>query len=641
MSKHRLWLLVIFFIALVIRLHNLTYHSLWFDEAMSVYWARQSVPRILEVGFTLVEDRLPPLYYLSLKGWTTLFGFSETSVRLPSVFYGVLLSPLVAGIAARLFNRRVAGAAALLVALNPFLVWYNQEARMYAAAVFFGTFTVWAFLHLVDIPPKFSQIAIHNSQFTIHYSLFTTLFILSASAALYSHLYAGFLLPALAGWLLIAYPRRRRLWVPLAGGGLVITAAFAPLALAIWRFSGEAAPADAPLAGLAGRAWGLLQAFILWQAPLPPLLGSGILVIVGLLALAAYLDVSPAPRPRYPRLLITLLLLSPFLIAALLLYRNHLAFFGERYFIVMAPWLLLLAAAGADKLGLWLSRFTSRPTPYATLLSHTPLLVLLIAVALPLPGQWSMPAAKEAWRQSVAYLAGHAAADHGILIHPDWVRYPFQFYFRGPGQTYAAFSAVTPATPLDGPLQGVVDGHPVIWLIQSHLDGPDPQRLVERWFAARYPLVTELYPPGISLKGYAPGYQLDHLPPAVQPINIEFDNGMRLVGYQADEIVTARDELFHPPSGWVHVTLYWTAGRPIAVDAAPVVRAIDPAGVWGVSLERPNDALKLFPPTRWSPPTILRHDVDVNLNPLTPPGKYQLLVDLAGQEGALGQVEVR
>ncbi len=651
MSKYRLCLLVIILIALALRLINLTYHSLWFDEAMSVYWARQSAPRILEVGFTLVEDRLPPLYYLTLKGWTGLFGFSETSVRLPSVLYGVLLTPVLASLAAQLFNRRVALFAALLVALNPFLIWYNQEARMYAAAVFFGTLAIWAFLHLV--PPhsqeitKRSQFTDHKLQSAVHRSSIFILFVLAAIAALYSHLYAGFLLPALAGWLLIGYSRRWRVWLLLTGGGLLIATAFAPLALAIWRFSGEAAPADAPLTNLTSRAWWLLQAFTVWKAPLPMGLTIVIPVVMALFALAAYLPVSDAPRPalrlKYSLLLVTLLLLFPFLIAALLLYRSHLAFFGERYFIVMAPWLLLLAATGADKLGRWIH--SSWPIPpnlsITTLRGHSPFIILFILSALPLPGQWSVPATKEAWRQSVAYLAEHAAANHGILIHPDWVRYPFQFYFRGPGQTYAAFSTVTAETALDGPLLGVVNDHPVIWLIQSHLDGPDPQRRVEQWFAARYPLVTELYPPGISLKGYAPGYQLDRLPPDAQPVDFEFDNGMRLLGYQADTAVSAAEPLFHPPSGWVHVTLYWTAGQPITTEAMPVVRLVGPEGVWGVNLERANDALHFFPPTRWSPQTIIRHDVDVNLNPLTPPGRYQLVVGLENTQYSLGEVQVK
>jgi hypothetical protein len=243
----------------------------------------------------------------------------------------------------------------------------------------------------------------------------------------------------------------------------------------------------------------------------------------------------------------------------------------------------------------------------------------------------------------VAYLAEQATPADGVLIHPDWVRYPFQFYFKGPGQTYAAFSDVGPDTPLDGPLLGVIGDHPVIWLIQSHLDGPDPARRVEQWFAGRYPLVTEVYPPGISLKGYAPGYQLDRLPASATPVDLRFEGGLHLIGYRADATATATDEFFHPPSGWVHLTLYWRASRPINSDITPFAHLVGPEGVWGVNLERPNDALQLFPPSRWPASLIIRHDLDLNLNPATPPGLYDLVVGVNGEETQhiLGQVEIQ
>ncbi|MBI1878129.1 MAG: glycosyltransferase family 39 protein [Chloroflexi bacterium] len=234
MNKYRYWLFVITLIALALRLYNLTYHSLWFDEAISVYWARQSVPRILEVGFTLVEDRLPPLYYLLLKGWTAWVGFSEIGVRSLSAFLGTLLVPVIATITARLFNRRVALATALLVTLNPFLIWYSQETRMYAPAVLFSTLTIWVFLRFNE--PANQQISksangipnalrtthyalrstLHTPRSTLHASRFThyVLFTLFALAGLYTHLYTGFLLPALALWLVIGYPRQWRLWWP-------------------------------------------------------------------------------------------------------------------------------------------------------------------------------------------------------------------------------------------------------------------------------------------------------------------------------------------------------------------------------------------------------------------------------------------
>jgi hypothetical protein len=93
------------------------------------------------------------------------------------------------------------------------------------------------------------------------------------------------------------------------------------------------------------------------------------------------------------------------------------------------------------------------------------------------------------------------------------------------------------------------------------------------------------------------------------------------------------------------VTLYWTAAKPITGDAVPFVHLVGPEGVWGVSLERATDALKIFPTSRWpAGQKMIRHDVDVNLNPVTPPGLYQLVVGLTGAEPEqfpLTQIEVR
>lgn len=638
----RLISLLIILLAFALRWHNLTDHSLWFDEAMSVHWAKQNVAKIIEVGFTLQEDRLPPLYYLMLKGWSHVFGLTEAGIRSLSVFMGVLLVPVTLNLAQRLFNRRVAWLAGLLVAVNPFLIWYSQEARMYAPAVLFGTLTIRSYLSVISHthrrPPKkpaYPKLALH-----------TVSFISLALLALYSHLYAGFLLPALGLWLLLAYPRRPRLWLHCLLSGVLIVLAYTPILRAIWQFSGEALPGH-PWNGLIHRGGWLLQAFMVWQAPLSNPLQSAILISTVIVTLCAYLPVPPltglsnrSPSYRSPILLITLLLITPFLVATLLLYRNHHAFFGARYFIIMLPWLMLLMAVGLDKISHFTATLIPHRPPMTDLLLPTAYLLL---ITLALPGQWSIPASKEAWRQTVSYLAEQAKPTHGILIHPDWVRYPFQFYFRGPGQTYAAFSDVTAETNLDGPLEGVVRNHPVIWLIQSHLNGPDPQRQVEQWFTTRYPLVTELYPPGISLKAYAPGYQLDRLPPAAIPIDWQFENGLHLLGYQADDTASARDELFHPPSGWLHVTLYWTAYQPVAEDVRPIVELSNMAGVWGISLNRSTDALGLYPTSRWPVGQIIRHDVDVNLNPATPAGSYHLTVKLSADSAAtpLTQLQIR
>jgi hypothetical protein len=254
-----------------------------------------------------------------------------------------------------------------------------------------------------------------------------------------------------------------------------------------------------------------------------------------------------------------------------------------------------------------------------------------------LPGQWSPPARKEAWRETVGYLATHARSEDAILIHPDWTRYPLQYYFRGPGQTYAVFGSVEDDTDLDGPLTSISHAHPVVWLVESHTELADPEHQVNAWLAARFPGVTELYPPGLTaVRAYASGYLSDHLPPLATPVRLSFQGGLRLAGFVVPEIETlAADDLFHPPSGWVHITLYWTVETTPAQDYAPFIHLVDDLGqVWGASLERPNDVFDFYPATRWEPGQVVRSDFDVNVNPVTPPGRYTLAVGLRDASGA-------
>jgi hypothetical protein len=351
---------------------------------------------------------------------------------------------------------------------------------------------------------------------------------------------------------------------------------------------------------------------------------------------------------QHPSLLLALLLLTPIAIATLLLFRNRVAFFGERYFIVVVPWLLLAVAVGAAKLSAisgQLSAISGRralasgsgQSAVHYLLSAICYLLPLALTLLPLPGQWSPPARKEAWRETVGYLAAAARPEDAILIHPDWTRYPFQYYFRGPGQTYAVFSSVDERTDLDGPLTVISGAHPVVWLVESHTELADPDHRVNAWLAARFPEVTELYPPGlVALRAYAPGYLTERLPRAATPAEAAFEGGLRLAGYTVPQTqVRATDDLFHPPSGWVHATLYWAAAATPAQDCAPFVHLVDDLGqVWGASLERPNDAFDFYPPRRWQPGQVVRADFDVNLNPATPPGHYALVVGLRDGAGA-------
>ena len=71
----------------LLRIINLN-QSLWLDEAIGALVVKDMNFIDIATKFA-VADNHPPLYYLMLSLWTSIFGYSEISLRMPSVFFGV------------------------------------------------------------------------------------------------------------------------------------------------------------------------------------------------------------------------------------------------------------------------------------------------------------------------------------------------------------------------------------------------------------------------------------------------------------------------------------------------------------------------------------------------------------------------
>jgi mannosyltransferase len=118
-------------IAAVLRFATLGAQSLHHDEIVTV-------ARILGGGFGEAMEAVgdsesaPPLYYALAWGWVQLAGGGELGVRALSAIAGVATVPVAYLLAAELRDRRTGVVAAALVAVNPMLLWYSQEARAYA-----------------------------------------------------------------------------------------------------------------------------------------------------------------------------------------------------------------------------------------------------------------------------------------------------------------------------------------------------------------------------------------------------------------------------------------------------------------------------------------------------------------------------
>ncbi len=138
-----------------LRFYRIDHQSYWNDEGNSLGLARRDVATIVR---SAAADIHPPGYYLALKAWSALAGNSELALRGFSALAGIVLAALLYRLGKEYFGPWAGLAAALVGASNPFLIYYAQEARMYAllatlGAASFLLFSLWLRSSRPPAPP--------------------------------------------------------------------------------------------------------------------------------------------------------------------------------------------------------------------------------------------------------------------------------------------------------------------------------------------------------------------------------------------------------------------------------------------------------------------------------------------------------
>ena len=334
----------------VLRLAWLTGQSLWVDELLTWRMLRP------DAGLHFLEqvrDAIQGPLYLAVAWPLVRLGDPELMLRLPAAVAGALTVPVVGVVAGRLLDRAGARLAVLLVAINPFLVWYSREARGYAFVVLFGALMVLFFLRLAARGARGGD---------------ALGFALASAAAVWSNMSGLFLWAALGVTALPELRRgsRRAVWFAAFGGGLVAAAPWLLQAAGLWAVD-RMLPGAATGAALRGETtfdpfavpYTLFTFFFGFsygpslrelhqpdrlaavRDALPWLVAAAVpAAVAGAAGLAAVLR-------RERRLLVWIVV--PFLLLALLALRNVKPW-NARYLAVAAPWVLLVAAAGLASL---------------------------------------------------------------------------------------------------------------------------------------------------------------------------------------------------------------------------------------------------------------------------------------------------
>ncbi len=433
--KRRALDVAIVLLAGIVRVCGLRTQSLWMDEAFSHLFA--TLPLGLAWRAMIVDAVHPPLYYLLLRPWLTLAGDGEFALRFPSALAGVLTVALLLRVGRDWLGEGAARWAALLLALNPFHVWYSQEARMYALLGLSSLAVLTAFWRVLcrrrrgdwAILGVLSALAYVTHYFALYLPVIEFVFLLATfrryhqTLARWAAVQALAVLP-LAGWLAALYT--------VAGGAFGIGWIPAPRLvdplLTLWSF------------GMAydGR-------LTLWVV-------AGLMVWCGLLVLGMW----RGSVTKDVKLFLLLSLALPPLATLLLSLRRPT--YVDRFFVGSLPAFVALAAVGMARL----------PRPAQC----------VVGLALAGLGIWGVACfhldpvfAKEDWRGAARYVeAGEQVGDVLALRHFQYV-VPFRYYYRGAVEPQAV--TLNQATT---PPEELIAGHGRLWLVFRARHG-DPHHL--------------------------------------------------------------------------------------------------------------------------------------------------------------------
>ncbi|MCL5025252.1 MAG: glycosyltransferase family 39 protein, partial [Chloroflexi bacterium] len=585
-------LLVVTILALGLRLFRLTNSDLWGDEAYSVWLSQHDLLTIF--GALSQGEPHPPFYPVLLWLWMKAAGSSEFAVRLPSAILGALMVPLAARWGTRLVGPGVGLVAALLVAFNPFLVWYSQETRMYIAAALFAA---WSVLALDN--------AIAGRQGFRWYVLATALLI-------YTHYYGLFVWGAevlVLAWLSWrGYIAGRRWLGPLALVGLLYLPWVAFSTHIFFSYYGVA-PGRVDLTGILLGFWQHAPAGMTLSGRQATAIASAYTALALLGAGCLWWRAR-----RSPHLMSSFPLVAAWLVVPLLggmavsLVRPM---YAERYLIVSAMPLILLAAAGIGSIR-WPRPGQPAFTRIVSGAAQGALTIAMLAGAVYAlqPYYFDARFLKSQYSAHAHQVEALSRPGDAVLLDGHSQVFLQRYYYHGELPEYLMPVGV----PIDeaataAKLGEIAATHTGAWLYLYATSDYDPANFVERWLDEHAYRAWHTWTVNGRLLYYA-FYPPEKL--AASPLDVGFGPAVHL-----GEIASVNVGSSPLTAGQVlPLRLRWSAGEATGLKVSARLRDAD-GFLWGST---DQEALRGVATGRG---TIEDH-LGLLVQPGTPPGEYRL-----------------
>lgn len=137
-------LLILVIIGAILRFASIHLNQFWHDEVWTFIFARMTFGQIWE-AFMIYEPS-PPLFYWLGHTLTLIGGFNPYVFRPTTAIFGIALIPVMYLIGKEYVDLPTGLTLAFLTAINPFYIYYAQEARTYTLMVLLNALTLLVYL---------------------------------------------------------------------------------------------------------------------------------------------------------------------------------------------------------------------------------------------------------------------------------------------------------------------------------------------------------------------------------------------------------------------------------------------------------------------------------------------------------------